>query len=149
MMANTLTSIILAFLFSVSAAASGGRTKLLSGHGQDSISALKSSGNDDGICSSIVEKQGYVCEEHKVVLVYLQLIALQLFYQAFTLYVDFFRFFFCYFEVITRDGYILSIQRIPAGRPEKEKAENKQPVLLQHGVLMVGISLISSYCYRF
>ncbi|PON39299.1 Serine aminopeptidase [Parasponia andersonii] len=82
------------------------RTKLLSVHGRDSQSYAFKPSEDDGICSSMVEKQGYVCEEH---------------------------------TVTTQDGYILSIQRIPAGRPE-EKAESKLPVLLQHGLLMDGVT---------
>ncbi|KAB1227819.1 Triacylglycerol lipase 2 [Morella rubra] len=45
----------------------------------------------------------------------------------------------CVSQVTTRDGYILSLQRIPEGRvgggPDK-----RQPVLLQHGVLVDGIS---------
>ncbi|KAK7327223.1 hypothetical protein VNO80_31588 [Phaseolus coccineus] len=53
----------------------------------------------DGICKTMVEAQGYTCEEHKVT---------------------------------TEDGYILSLQRMPAGR-SGEKAD-KPPVLLQHGI---------------
>ncbi|CAK9134761.1 unnamed protein product [Ilex paraguariensis] len=59
----------------------------------------------DGICKSMVETQGYVCEEHKVT---------------------------------TLDGYILSMQRIPMGR--SGKAADKPPVLLQHGLLVDGIT---------
>ncbi|KAK7306664.1 hypothetical protein VNO77_44616 [Canavalia gladiata] len=54
---------------------------------------------NDGVCKTMVETQGYTCEEH---------------------------------EVITKDGYILSLQRIPTGRFGKKA--NKQPVLLQHGL---------------
>ncbi|CAJ2645645.1 unnamed protein product [Trifolium pratense] len=54
---------------------------------------------DDGICKTMVETQGYTCEEHKVT---------------------------------TEDGYILSMQRLPASR-SGEKA-NKPPVLIQHGL---------------
>eukprot|EP00256_Glycine_max_P068589 XP_025983184.1 triacylglycerol lipase 2 [Glycine max] len=53
----------------------------------------------DGICKTLVETQGYSCEEH---------------------------------QVTTEDGYILSLQRMPAGR-SGEKAD-KPPVLLQHGI---------------
>ncbi|XP_062107318.1 triacylglycerol lipase 2-like isoform X2 [Humulus lupulus] len=42
-------------------------------------------------------------------------------------------------RVTTQDGYILSIQRIPGVLPEG-KAENSIPVLLQHGVLMDGVT---------
>lgn len=62
-MANALTPIILVFLISVSAA--GTRTKLYPVHGQHRTSESESY-EDDGICSSMVEKQGYVCEERKV-----------------------------------------------------------------------------------
>ncbi|CAK9145472.1 unnamed protein product, partial [Ilex paraguariensis] len=41
------------------------------------------------------------------------------------------------FEVRTDDGYILSLQRIPEGRGGGDGGGNKkQPVLLQHGVLV-------------
>ncbi|XP_058760913.1 triacylglycerol lipase 2-like [Vicia villosa] len=56
--------------------------------------------NGDGICKTLVETQGYKCEEH---------------------------------TVITNDGYILSLQRIPTGRSGKKA--DKPPVLLQHGLL--------------
>ena len=36
----------------------------------------------------------------------------------------------------TQDGYILSMQRIPEGRAGG--GGNKQPVLIQHGVLVVS-----------
>ncbi|KAL6143957.1 hypothetical protein ACLB2K_054652 [Fragaria x ananassa] len=41
--------------------------------------------------------------------------------------------------VTTQDGYILGIQRIPAGK-SRETSGNKVPVLLQHGLLMDGIT---------
>lgn len=46
------------------------------------------------------------------------------------------------FEVKTEDGYILSMQRIPWGHNESGNTtgEKKQPVLLQHGVLMDGMT---------
>lgn len=40
--------------------------------------------------------------------------------------------------VTTKDGYILSMQRIPKGR--SGKTADKPPVLLQHGLLMDGIT---------
>ncbi|XP_051117268.1 triacylglycerol lipase 2-like [Andrographis paniculata] len=43
------------------------------------------------------------------------------------------------FQVTTDDGYILSVQRIPAGRTG-EKLANRPPVLLQHGVLVDGMT---------
>ncbi|QHO36913.1 Triacylglycerol lipase [Arachis hypogaea] len=39
-------------------------------------------------------------------------------------------------KVTTVDGYILSLQRMPAGR--SGKAADKPPVLLQHGLFIVG-----------
>ncbi|KAL6011319.1 hypothetical protein ACLOJK_001765 [Asimina triloba] len=44
------------------------------------------------------------------------------------------------YKVKTQDGYILSVQRIPNGRGGSGSRENKQPVLLQHGVLMDGMT---------
>ncbi|XP_038703112.1 triacylglycerol lipase 2-like isoform X2 [Tripterygium wilfordii] len=41
-------------------------------------------------------------------------------------------------KVTTQDGYILSMQRIPAGR--SGNTADKPPVLLQHGILMDGAS---------
>jgi Partial alpha/beta-hydrolase lipase region len=41
------------------------------------------------------------------------------------------------FKVRTKDGYILSMQRIPEGRNGDKNGGEKQPVLLQHGILMV------------
>lgn len=42
-----------------------------------------------------------------------------------------------FFQVRTDDGYILSVQRIPEGRVGGGGKTKKQPVLLQHGVLVV------------
>ncbi|XP_028794679.1 triacylglycerol lipase 2-like [Neltuma alba] len=58
------------------------------------------SDSSDGICKSMVETQGYKCEEHKVT---------------------------------TKDGFILSLQRMPARR--SGNSADKPPVLLQHGIL--------------
>ncbi|KAK3184446.1 hypothetical protein Dsin_031732 [Dipteronia sinensis] len=60
----------------------------------------------DGICKSMVESQGYICQEH---------------------------------TVTTKDGYILSIQRMP--KALSGKPADKPPVLLQHGLMMVNQSL--------
>lgn len=38
-------------------------------------------------------------------------------------------------DVITDDGYILTIQRIPTGRNSKTDEPSKTPILLQHGLL--------------
>lgn len=42
-------------------------------------------------------------------------------------------------KVTTKDGYVLSLQRIPLGRAGGQKG-NRVPVLLQHGLLMVSDS---------
>ncbi|XP_030476896.2 triacylglycerol lipase 2 isoform X2 [Syzygium oleosum] len=45
------------------------------------------------------------------------------------------------FDVVTQDGYILNVQRIPEGRAGGSGGgTNKQPVLLQHGVLVDGMT---------
>ncbi|KAF7819441.1 triacylglycerol lipase 2-like [Senna tora] len=44
-------------------------------------------------------------------------------------------------QVTTKDGYILSLQRIPEGRNEvRDKGSKKQPVIIQHGVLVDGMT---------
>ncbi|OIW14448.1 hypothetical protein TanjilG_15361 [Lupinus angustifolius] len=44
-------------------------------------------------------------------------------------------------EVTTKDGYILSLQRIPEGRGEVSGTwTKKQPVIIQHGVLVDGMT---------
>ncbi|KAE9602118.1 putative triacylglycerol lipase [Lupinus albus] len=60
--------------------------------------------SNDGICKTMVETQGYTCEEHKVT---------------------------------TEDGYILSLQRMPAGR--SGESADKPPVLLLHGVFIDAV----------
>ncbi|PRQ52660.1 putative triacylglycerol lipase [Rosa chinensis] len=102
-MANIGTPIIVVVLFWGLAVAT--RTKLFSEEDGIAVSALAPSGSD-GICASMVEAQGYPCEEH---------------------------------TVTTEDGYILSMQRIPGGK-SGETSGNKIPVLLQHGLLMDGIT---------
>ncbi|CAK9184075.1 unnamed protein product [Ilex paraguariensis] len=103
-MTNSLVSIILVVVFCGLAA--GTRTTLFLTEAQDAVSAVA----DDGICKSMVETQGYFCEEHMVT---------------------------------TRDGYILSIQRIPVGQSGKTSGK-RAPVLLQHGLLMDGITWLLS-----
>ncbi|KAJ4757644.1 Lipase [Rhynchospora pubera] len=44
------------------------------------------------------------------------------------------------YEVRTKDGYILQMQRIPEGRTGDKNGGKKKPVLLQHGILMDGIT---------
>ncbi|XP_049346463.1 triacylglycerol lipase 2-like [Solanum verrucosum] len=45
------------------------------------------------------------------------------------------------YEVTTDDGYILSVQRIPQGRVGGS-GHNRQPVLLQHGILVDGATWV-------
>ncbi|XP_071727114.1 triacylglycerol lipase 2-like [Rutidosis leptorrhynchoides] len=91
---SAISFVVLIFcLFSISRAL---RNLNLFNKQHDSVSEV-------GICSLLIETQGYTCEEH---------------------------------TVTTKDGYILSMQRIPAGRDGKKA--NKPPVLLQHGLLMDG-----------
>ncbi|KAJ4830353.1 hypothetical protein Tsubulata_031790 [Turnera subulata] len=98
----SLTTLALVILFCLSVAAAT-RTKLYSSvSAHDGASALAPNA-DDGICKSMIEPQGYVCQEH---------------------------------QVTTKDGYVLSIQRMPVGRSGKKA--DKPPVLLQHGVFVDG-----------
>lgn len=41
-------------------------------------------------------------------------------------------------KVQTEDGYILGLQRIPQGRESQGEGDKRQPILLQHGILVVG-----------
>lgn len=41
-----------------------------------------------------------------------------------------------FFQVTTEDGYVLSLQRIPFGRSGRS-SDHRQPVLVQHGLMMV------------
>ncbi|EEF50924.1 triacylglycerol lipase 2 precursor [Ricinus communis] len=43
-------------------------------------------------------------------------------------------------EVTTKDGYILSLQRIPEGRAGGGGNTKRQPVIIQHGVLVDGMT---------
>ncbi|XVE72467.1 hypothetical protein DITRI_Ditri11bG0041400 [Diplodiscus trichospermus] len=98
-MPNFSSTLTLLVLFSVSANAAA-IEKVFSAKANDDI-IIHQSITDDSICKSLVQPQGYVCEEHKVT---------------------------------TKDGYILSIQRIPVGR--SGKTADRPPVLLQHGILV-------------
>ncbi|KAJ7974784.1 Lipase [Quillaja saponaria] len=64
----------------------------------------------NGICATSVIVNGYKCQE---------------------------------LQVTTKDGYILSLQRIPGGRGEQgdhSTGIKKQPVIIQHGVLVDGMT---------
>ncbi|KAB8109303.1 hypothetical protein EE612_045524 [Oryza sativa] len=75
------------------------------------IATAGGGGGGDGACATAVAPFGYPCEEH---------------------------------EVTTQDGYILGLQRIPRGRiggvTGGGAAAARQPVLLQHGVLVDGMT---------
>ncbi|XWS47377.1 hypothetical protein CRYUN_Cryun14cG0147200 [Craigia yunnanensis] len=92
--------------------AAGSRTNLFSlkakenGIGIGNGMAALAQSSDDGICKSMMETNGYDCEEH---------------------------------TVTTRDGYVLSMQRIPVGRSGGSPG-NRPPVLVQHGLFMDGIT---------
>ncbi|KAJ4729441.1 Lipase [Melia azedarach] len=43
-------------------------------------------------------------------------------------------------DVTTKDGYILNLQRIPQGRVASTETKNKPPALIQHGVLVDGMT---------
>ncbi|KAG7017819.1 Triacylglycerol lipase 2, partial [Cucurbita argyrosperma subsp. argyrosperma] len=46
----------------------------------------------------------------------------------------------CASAVTTKDGYILSLQRIPEGRHGSGRGIKKPPVIVQHGILVDGMS---------
>ncbi|KAG6512252.1 hypothetical protein ZIOFF_030349 [Zingiber officinale] len=46
------------------------------------------------------------------------------------------------YKVQTEDGYILGLQRIPQGRDSDREGKKRQPVLLQHGILVDGMSWV-------
>lgn len=62
-MASVLAFKILLVLFCLCGSAVGSRVKLFKA--KKSFSAA----SDDGVCKSVVNPQGYVCEEHTVILV--------------------------------------------------------------------------------
>ncbi|KAI3702605.1 hypothetical protein L6452_28351 [Arctium lappa] len=99
-MAYTITVIIIVVLYFISTSNATRNLNLVNVDQDDLSFPLV---NQVGICSLMVETEGYTCEEHKVT---------------------------------TKDGYILSMQRIPMGRGGKKA--DKPPVLLQHGVLVDG-----------
>ncbi|XP_011100528.1 triacylglycerol lipase 2-like [Sesamum indicum] len=47
-------------------------------------------------------------------------------------------------KVTTKDGYILSLQRIPAGRSDGKKTGARPPVLLQHGLMSDALTWLSN-----
>ncbi|KAL0400170.1 UNVERIFIED_CONTAM: Triacylglycerol lipase 2 [Sesamum radiatum] len=47
-------------------------------------------------------------------------------------------------KVTTKDGYILSLQRIPTGRSDGKKTGTKPPVLLQHGLMSDALTWLSN-----
>ncbi|XP_010252996.1 PREDICTED: triacylglycerol lipase 2-like [Nelumbo nucifera] len=101
-MATVLRLVLLVIIFCGSAP--GARTQELDVNQEAGLAPLPQVANY-GICKSMVEIHGYVCQEH---------------------------------TVTTEDGYILSLQRIPAGRSSGDTPQERRPVLLQHGVLVDG-----------
>ncbi|KAG8642237.1 triacylglycerol lipase 2 [Manihot esculenta] len=107
-MANTLTTpILVVILLSLSGITAAARTKLQLITRQDA--SLLSPNNTHSLCKSMVETQGYICQEHKVT---------------------------------SEDGYILSLQRMPAER--SGKLADNPPVLLQHGLFSDGATWLSN-----
>lgn len=52
-------------------------------------------------------------------------------------------------QVTTEDGYILSLQRIPEGRAKTGgNVTKKEPVIVQHGILVVSEQLIHFSCIK-
>ncbi|XP_047159370.1 triacylglycerol lipase 2-like [Vigna umbellata] len=96
-MADVVVSLFSLVLLCMAAGAQGRKTLRLGHQWLTSYPVIDD--NVDGICKTMVETQGYTCEEHKVT---------------------------------TQDGYILSLQRMPAGRSGKKA--DQPPVLLQHGI---------------
>lgn len=69
-----------------------------------------------------------------------------LYYSILLLLLLFFHFFIL--QVVTADGYIISMSRFPQGRNGKAPASNKQPVLLQHGLIVVSsITFLCDYLF--
>ena len=51
-----------------------------------------------------------------------------------------------FFQVTTKDGYILSVQRIPEGRAKLSGGKaKKQPVIIQHGIVVVSDQCTNSF----
>lgn len=139
---NDITTVVLlVFLSFVSS--TGARSTFSLNSGQNHmLFAQYPRAVDDGICTTMIETWGYICEEHKVCLT----VCLSVFASVkltFThLHASTEEKYCCafhYFQVTTDDGYILSMPRIPASRSGKKA--DKPPVLLQHGLLMVQVLL--------
>ena len=65
-MASTITHTVLAVLLCVLAVVA--RTNLDKQSSDFNLSKILPLVDEDGICNLVVEKQGYVCQEHKVCL---------------------------------------------------------------------------------
>nr|GEZ44405.1 triacylglycerol lipase 2 [Tanacetum cinerariifolium] len=94
-MTYTISTVIITFIYLITISRA---VRTLNSIKDESFLVL---GDQVGICSLLIQPEGYTCEEH---------------------------------EVTTKDGYILSMQRIPAARGGTKA--DKPPVLLQHGLLM-------------
>lgn len=136
-MANTVVSLVSIALLCLTTA-----------QGSTNFHGISSSVTDhdfhiDGICETAVETKGYQCEEHKV--------HIAIYILSFCYWIHFPEImkslFHCWSQVETDDGYILSLQRLPAGR-SGHKAD-KPPVLLQHGLFCVSYQGLDRYIYKF
>ena len=94
---------------------------------------------ENGLCASSVTVHGYKCEEHEVnfscitiTYIIVWLVIKHKYSCELTCACKF------NFQVTTKDGYILSVQRIPEGRVGGSAGTKKQPVLIQHGVAVVS-----------
>lgn len=52
-------------------------------------------------------------------------------------------------KVVTQDGYILNMQRIPEGRAGAGDMSKRQPVLIQHGILVVSLTLLYPFAFHY
>lgn len=126
-MGNATTTLILVLAFYVLVAAAA-RTKFYKINAKEGEFSSPPPTNDS-ICKTMVEPWGYICHEHNVLLT--QSILLYLINHLMSVKQS-----FDGLQVTTKDGYILSLQRMPnarSGAPAKNP-----PVLLQHGILSVS-----------
>lgn len=102
---------------------------------------------DSGICATSVTIYGYKCEEHEVRASNKLVQGKCVWYRILVLLISCIwqksmltKLLYLRFQVTTQDGFILNMQRIPEGRVggNSTGGNKKQPVLIQHGVLVVS-----------